>query len=91
MKRQDIFNILFWIFLIIGIILLLWRIFGNSPTDLAIILPFILMLLFKMWSMSDNLNSFKHEVKFSFHKVRENINNLDNRILKAETKLKIRK
>ena len=80
LTRKDIFNILFWIFLIIGIILLLWRIFGNSPTDLAVILPFILMLLFKMWAMSDSLNDFKHEVRMSFHKVKTDFDNVENKL-----------
>lgn len=76
MKRKDILNILFWIFLIIGIILLLWYIFGNSPTELAITMTFLLMSMFKMWAISDEIKDFKHEIRFSFHKVRENINNV---------------
>ncbi len=80
MKRKDILNILFWILFIIVIILILWRIFGNSPSDLAIILPALLMLLLKIWSISDNLNDFKHEVKFSFHQVRQDINNINQKL-----------
>ena len=93
--RKDIFNILFWIFLIIGIILVLWRIFGNSPSDLAIILPFILMLLFKIWSISDEVKDFKHDIKLSFYKVKNeikdsemNINNLRKDVDDIKTKSK---
>jgi len=76
MEKRRILDTLFWILLAIVIILILWRIFGNSPTDLAIIIPIFLMLLIKMWSISDDLKDFKHEVKFSFHKVKEEINKL---------------
>lgn len=80
MEKRKILNILFWIFLIIGIIMLVWRLFGQSPSDLAIIGPFVFMLLFKMWSISDELKEFKHdfryfkhEVKSSFAKVKEDM------------------
>lgn len=73
MTRKQIFNALFWMLLIIGIILVIWKIFGNSPTDLQIILTFMLMLLFKIWSISDELKEFKYEVKTSFHKVKEDL------------------
>ena len=63
MNKRVILDILFWILLIIGIILVIWRIFGKSPTDLSIIITFILMLMFKMWSMSDELKEFKYHVK----------------------------
>ena len=76
MKRSQILNLLFWILLIIGIILLVWYIFGNTPTELAITLTFILTLMLKMWAISDELKEFKHEVKFSFHRIKEDINNV---------------
>ena len=66
MIRKQILNALFWILLIIGIILVIWKIFGNSPTDLQITLTFILMLLFKIWAISD-------ELKESFSKVKQDL------------------
>ncbi len=79
MSKRLILDILFWILLIIGIILVIWRIFGNSPTDLSIIITFILMLMFKIWSMNDELKEFKHHVKLSFMKVREDLNKIKSR------------
>ncbi len=76
MKTRQILNILFWIFLIIGIIMIIWRIFGNSPTDLMIITPFILMSIIKTWSVSDELKEFKYEVKSSFTKIKIDMDNL---------------
>ena len=80
MKRKDILNALFWILLVIGIILVLWRIFGNSPSDLEIILTFILMLMFKLFALGGELKDFKHEVRFSFYKVKKDMGNIKNKI-----------
>ena len=71
MKLRQILDILFWIMLATSIVLLLWYIFGNSPTELAITITFILTLLLKVWSISDNLKDFQHKTALSFHKVRE--------------------
>ena len=75
--KKQILNILFWILLIIGVILIFWRIFGDSPTDLSIILTFTLMLMFKMWSIGDELKEFKQEVRLSFNKVKTDFENLN--------------
>ena len=96
MLKRKILDILFWILLIIGIILLLWYIFGNSPTELAITITFILTLLLKVWSISDNLNNFQYKTILSFHKIREDINktkeeinNIENKVNKIESKFTV--
>ncbi len=89
MKRKDILNILFWITLVIGVLLLLWYILGNSPTELAITITFLLMLMFKMWAMSDDLKDFKYETKFSFNKVKEDINKVNDKLKKHENEIKM--
>jgi len=76
MKRKHILNILFWISFMIVIILILWRIFGNSPSDLLIMIAVLFTILLKMWIISDELKEFKHEVRFSFHKAKEEISNI---------------
>ena len=81
-KRKDVLNILFWILLIILAILVLWKIFGDSPSELAITLTAILTLLLKLWSISDELKEFKSEVKLSFQKARQDINNLQTKKIK---------
>lgn len=80
MTKRKILNILFWIALIVGIILVLWIIFGNSPTELSVIVTFMLALLFKIWAISDETKEFKHEVKMSFVKVRKDFNELKNKL-----------
>ena len=85
MERKKILNILFWIFFIISIILILWRIFGNSPTELSIIIFLFLTLMFKLWTLSDEtkefkyeFKTFKHEVRTSFVKVRKDFDGIKN-------------
>ena len=76
MTRRKILNILFWIALIAVVILILWRIFGNSPSDLSIIIGLGSMILFKIWAISDDFKDFKYEVKSSFTKAKTDISNL---------------
>ena len=56
---MKIFDLLSWIFLILGIVVLIWFIFGNSPSEIFVILPFIFMIIFKLWSISDELIKLK--------------------------------
>ena len=55
MEKSKILDILFWIFLIISVILLIWAVFGQSPTELYVLLPILLTLLLKIWSINDRL------------------------------------
>ncbi len=82
--KRKILNIIFWIALIVGIIMVLWRIFGDSPTDLAIITPFIVMLISKMWDMNEAIIEVGHQVKIlsmntksAFEKVKQDFENLN--------------
>ncbi|MBI2449702.1 hypothetical protein HYV49_05395 [Candidatus Pacearchaeota archaeon] len=60
---MDIRDILFWIFLLLSIILVLWAIFGNSPTEFIAIITLIFTLLLKIWSISDRL--IRLEMRFN--------------------------
>jgi len=51
------------IMFIIGIALFAWKIFGNSPTDLAVLIPFLLTIILKVWSTDTRLT--KLEVRFN--------------------------
>ena len=79
---RKILNIAAWIALIIGIILLLLKIFGNNPTELQVITPFLIFGIAKVWEINNNLKDFKHEIRISFKKVRNDINNLHNKFNK---------
>jgi len=81
--KKQILDIIFWVALIVGIIMILWKIFGDSPTDLAIITPFIVMALMKIWSNSRAIKDVGHQIKIlsintksGFEKVRKDFENL---------------
>lgn len=74
--KRKILDATAWVALIVGIMMILWRIFGDSPTDIQIISPFILFGLMKIWSTNGELKDFKTEVKLSFRKVGEDIDGL---------------
>ena len=73
---RKILNIIAWIALIVGVIMVLWKIFGNSPTDLALISPFVVFGLAKIWGIDNSLRDFKYNVKLSFKKVDNDMNDL---------------
>ncbi len=78
--KKTILDIIFWLALIIGIIMVLWRIFRNSPTDIAVISPFIVMILSKLWTINNEYVNFRSDVKMSFNKVKEDISRIENKI-----------
>jgi len=58
---MNIKDILFWVFLIFGLILLIWTVFGNSPTEFIALVALIFTGLLKTWSISDR--QIKSEMK----------------------------
>mgnify|MGYP001577205276 CR=1 FL=1 len=50
---MNIKEILFWIFLFISMGLLIWTVFGNSPTEFAALAGLIFTLMLKMWSIGE--------------------------------------
>jgi len=61
--KTNIKEILFWIFFILSLILLIWIILGDSPTELIFIVTIYLTMLLKMWSMSDRQIRIEENVK----------------------------
>ncbi len=47
-NKINIYEILFWIFFIIAIIMILWYVFGDSPTIEQTLLILIITFLFKI-------------------------------------------
>ena len=60
--KIDIREILFWIFLILGMILLVWNVFGNSPSEFIALATIMLTMLLKIWQISDR--QIRQEMKF---------------------------
>jgi len=56
-------EILFWIFLIFGLILLIWSVFGKSPTEFIALVALIFTVLLKTWSINDRQIKFEMKLK----------------------------
>jgi len=59
----NIKEILFWISLLISMSLLIWTVFGNSPTEFIALAGLIFTLMLKMWSIGDRL--LRLEMRFN--------------------------
>ncbi len=46
-------RILFWIFAVICVVLLLWLIFGDSPTELFVSSAVVVLIIVKIWDMNE--------------------------------------
>ncbi len=77
---MNVKEVIFWIFFIISLILLIWYIFGDSPTELITIITIIFTVILKMWNISDRniklemkLNSIERQARDSFNRMKEDI------------------
>ena len=89
MINKKILDAIFWIALVVGIVMVAWRVFGNSPTDIAVISPFIVMGLTKIWTNNNRIWELEIKMKNSFGDVKADmrdikiqINNLSNKLNK---------
>ena len=71
---MNIREVLFWIFLVLSIVFLIWRVFGNTPTELITFITIIFMVVLKLWSVSNRQIKHEMKVKNSFNKMRQDIN-----------------
>ena len=98
MKIIDwVLNILLIIFFIGSIFMILWRIFGNSPTDFQVIswvVGLFSVAVFKLFTFTYNMNREVGELKVgvkngfggikeSFRRVKEDIGRIDNSLHKV--------
>ena len=70
MNRIKILDILFWVFLVIGIVMIMWRLFGNSPTDLQVLVPFVVMGFLKIWNMNEKQIRLEMGTKNGFSRIK---------------------
>jgi len=57
-------DVLFWVFLFIAMILIIWKVFGNSPNEFYITLTILVSLSLKLWSISEKLERHLGEGKY---------------------------
>ena len=63
MNLKNTSNIIAWIFIILGVIFVLWKIIGGSPSEFNILIVLVSGILFKMISIGDDVSSLKVKVK----------------------------
>lgn len=78
--KIKIWDVVFWIALVVGIVMVLWRVFGNSPTDLQVVAPFIVMGFSKMWGMNERLVRLEMRTMNGFRKVGDDIGLIKERL-----------
>lgn len=85
--KLDIKEILFWIVLVIAMILLIWNVFGNSPSEFIALASIILLVVMKVWSISDRQIKSENEMRYisrrvkeGFDKIGEDINLIKNKL-----------
>ena len=62
--RFNIKEVLFWIVFIIALVLLIWNVFGDSPTEFVTMVAILFTILLKVISVSDRLARL--ETRFGF-------------------------
>lgn len=49
-------------------------VFGNSPTDLQVVAPFIAMGFVKMWGMSERVTMLEMGTRNGFYNIKKDVN-----------------
>jgi hypothetical protein len=62
MSDVDIRDVIFWIFLIFSVGLLVWNVFGNSPTEFLALVAILFTIFLKTWQISDR--QIKSDMRF---------------------------
>ena len=63
MNANNMANIIAWALIILGIIFILWKLFGGSPTEFSILITLISGILFKIMALGNDLSALKEKVK----------------------------
>jgi len=63
MNANNMANIIAWALIILGIIFILWKLFGGSPTEFSILITLISGILFKIMALGSDLSALKEKVR----------------------------
>ena len=59
--KQNIANIISWILLLLGVIFLVWKILGGSPTEFSIIMTFQAGIIFNLMSVNNKVSRLEEK------------------------------
>lgn len=80
--NSDFRKILFWIFAVTCVVLLLWLIFGDSPTELFVSSAVVVLIIMKIWGMNEKQIKMEMGTKNGFCNMGR-----DMKIIKQDMKL----
>ncbi len=69
MNINKLTNIIAWVLIILGIIFIMWKLFGGSPTEFSILITLISGIFFKMINFGSDISTVKERVKNIDNKV----------------------
>lgn len=70
--QMNVFDVFFWIFMVISLILVIWYVFGQGPAEFYTLLSLFITLVFKVSSMNREIGEIKTEIK----RLREDVRSL---------------
>ena len=63
MNTNKIINMVAWGLIILGVIFIVWKLIGGSPTEFSILITLISGILFKIMSIGNDLSGLKERVR----------------------------
>lgn len=66
-------SMLAWIFLLVAVVLVLWLIFGDSPTELTVFSVVAGFVLVKMWDMGERQTELEMRTKKGFYNIKKDV------------------
>lgn len=73
MNKNQILNAIAWGFIIMGVGLLVWKIFGNSPAEDGVLTALAIGLLFKVMAIGNDLTELKMSHKYLAKDFKEHV------------------
>jgi Mg2+/citrate symporter len=83
MKKKEILDLLFWVFLVIAIILFVWLLVGSTPSIDLIVISILAGLIVRFYSSIEDIRE-----KLGDHS--RHLRNLNERVEKIEKKMKVK-
>jgi len=85
--KRLLLNVVAWVAFAVGIGMILWKVFGNSPTVAEILVPFVVFSLMKVWDNNGSITDVGYKVevlsvntKHAFEKVGVDIKRMESKI-----------
>ena len=77
MNVNKLINLISWILIVLGVIFIVWKVLGGSPTESTIIITLVSGMLFKIMNIGNDISSLK-----------EKVNNIENKFNSLATDFK---